>query len=185
MGGRWGFAFGRARSRFVLLAEYARRAALWARACSAEEVWPFFDVTSYVAPEFVLAPELDGVLPDLYAPWSSSRSGAESYYLVPLLEEIQRPDFSEAEVFWGSDTFSAEWRMAREGDSVRIQARWHSTLGNYESLLAERGDMVARARVFVSEWAKILRRIVTDIEAESVELDDDDIFLRTKALLAA
>uniref|UniRef100_A0AAU2V6X6 Uncharacterized protein n=1 Tax=Streptomyces sp. NBC_00003 TaxID=2903608 RepID=A0AAU2V6X6_9ACTN len=104
--------------------------------------------------------------------------------LVPLLEEIQRPEFSETEVFWGSDTFSAEWRMVREGDSLRIQARWHSTLGNYESLLAERGDSVVSTQVFVSEWAKVLRRIVTDIEAASVELDDDDIFLRAKALVA-
>ncbi|MEV5942792.1 hypothetical protein [Streptomyces sp. NPDC051994] len=33
--------------------------------------------------------------------------------LVPLLEDIQRPEFSETEVFWGSDTFSAEWRISR------------------------------------------------------------------------
>ncbi|MEU9101801.1 hypothetical protein [Streptomyces sp. NPDC048361] len=105
--------------------------------------------------------------------------------LVPLLEEIQRSDFSEAEVFWGSDTFSAEWKIVREGDSLRIQACWHSTLGNYESLLAERGDSMVPLRVFVSEWAKVLQRIVTDIEAEAVELEDDDIFLRAKALLAA
>ncbi|MEU9039074.1 hypothetical protein AB0D45_29805 [Streptomyces sp. NPDC048352] len=105
--------------------------------------------------------------------------------LVPLLEEVQRSDFSETEVFWGSDTFSAEWKMVREGDSLRIQARWHSTLGNYESLLTERGEMVVPTPVFVSEWAKVLRRIVADIEAESVELDDDDTFLRAKALLAA
>lgn len=105
--------------------------------------------------------------------------------LVPLLEEIQRPEFSETEVFWGSDTFSAEWRIVRADDSLRIQARWHSTLGNYESLLTERGDSVVRTQVFVSEWAKVLRRIVTDIEAHSVQLDDDDTFLRTKTLLAA
>ncbi|MFF3258923.1 hypothetical protein ACFYWO_07060 [Streptomyces sp. NPDC002932] len=105
--------------------------------------------------------------------------------LVPLLEEIQRPQFTETEVFWGSDTFSAEWRIVRADDSLRIQARWHSTLGNYESLLAERGDSVVSTQVFVSEWAKVLQRIVTDIEAKSVQLDDDDIFLRAKTLLAA
>lgn len=104
--------------------------------------------------------------------------------LVPLLEEIQRPEFLEAEVFWGSDTFSAEWRMAREGDSLRIRARWYSTLGNHEALLAERGDAVVGTCLFVSEWAKVLRRIVTDIEAKSVELDDEDLFLRAKALIA-
>ncbi|MEV5141415.1 hypothetical protein AB0K71_21125 [Streptomyces syringium] len=105
--------------------------------------------------------------------------------LVPLLEEIQRPEFSNAEVFWGSGTFSAEWKMVREADSLRIQARWHSTLGNYESLLTERGDVVVCTQTFVGEWAKVLKRIVSDIEAEAVELEDDDIFLRAKALLAA
>ncbi|MFV8128445.1 hypothetical protein [Streptomyces syringium] len=105
--------------------------------------------------------------------------------LVPLLEEIQRPEFSAAEVFWGADTFSAEWQMVREDDSLRIRARWHSTLGNYESLLAERGDAVVPTRTFVAEWAKVLKRIVSDIEVKAVELEDADIFLRAKALLAA
>ncbi|MFF3723260.1 hypothetical protein ACFYYM_12950 [Streptomyces erythrochromogenes] len=105
--------------------------------------------------------------------------------LVPLLEEIRRPSFSNAEVFWGSDTFSAEWGIVREGDSLRIRARWHSILGSYESLLAERGDAVIPAGEFIGEWAKVLRRIVTDIEAERVELEDDDLFCRAKALLAA
>ncbi|MET9570643.1 hypothetical protein ABZY34_16175 [Streptomyces virginiae] len=105
--------------------------------------------------------------------------------LVPLLEETRRAGFSDAEVFWGSDTFSAEWRIVREGDSLRVVARWHSTLGNYESLLAERGDVVVPAREFVGQWVKLLRRIVTDIEAECVDLEDDDLFRRAKALLAA
>ncbi|MEV7543058.1 hypothetical protein [Streptomyces sp. NPDC089915] len=104
--------------------------------------------------------------------------------LVPLLEEILRPEFKETEVFWGSDTFSAEWQMTREGESLRIRARWHSTLGNYESLLAERGDAVVGRLEFVGEWSKVLRRIVADIEAQSVELEDDDVFVRAKALLA-
>lgn len=105
--------------------------------------------------------------------------------MVPLLEEIRRPGFSDAEVFWGSDTFSAEWGVVREGDSLRIRARWHSVLGSYESLLAERGDVVVPVREFNAEWAKVLRRIATDIEAERVELDDDDLFRRAKALLGA
>ncbi|MEU3722805.1 hypothetical protein [Streptomyces sp. NPDC031705] len=105
--------------------------------------------------------------------------------VVPLLEEVRRPDFSETDVFWGSDTFSAEWHIVREGDSLRIGARWHSTLGNYESLLAERGDSVIPVEEFVGEWGKVLRRIVADIESQSVELEDDDIFVRAKALLEA
>lgn len=38
-------------------------------------------------------------------------------------------------------------------------------------------------RMFVSEWAKVLRRMVTDIVAGSVMLDDDGIFVRAKVLL--
>ncbi|MEU5808735.1 hypothetical protein [Streptomyces sp. NPDC047718] len=103
--------------------------------------------------------------------------------LVPLLEEVRRPGFSAAEVFWGSDTFRAEWELAREGDGLRIRARWHSTLGNHESLLTERGDVAVAAEEFVREWSKVLWRIVTDVETGSVELADDDLLVRAKALL--
>ncbi|MFE9636058.1 hypothetical protein [Streptomyces sp. NPDC006463] len=103
--------------------------------------------------------------------------------LVPLLEEVRRPGFSGAEVFWGSDTFSAEWKLTPEGGDLRIRARWHSTLGNHESSLTERGDVTVGAMEFVSEWCKILRRIVTDAEAGSVELADDDLLVRAKTLL--
>ncbi|MFD7628296.1 hypothetical protein ACFV7Q_20025 [Streptomyces sp. NPDC059851] len=105
--------------------------------------------------------------------------------LVPLLEEVRRPEFSGAEVFWGSDTFSAEWKLTREGGDLRIRARWHSTLGNHESLLAERGDVVVGAEDFVGEWSKVLWRIVTDVATGSVELADGDLLVRAKALLGA
>lgn len=103
--------------------------------------------------------------------------------LVPLLEEVRRPEFSGAGVFWGSDTFSAEWELTREGGDLRIRARWHSTLGNHESSLTERGDVTVGAQEFVGEWSRILRRVVTDAEAGSVELADDDLLVRAKALL--
>ncbi|MEU2393725.1 hypothetical protein [Streptomyces sp. NPDC007369] len=80
--------------------------------------------------------------------------------LVPLLEEVRRPEFSEAAVFWGSDNFSAEWKLTREGGDLRIHARWHSTFGNPESL---RGDVVVGAEEFVREWSKVLWRVVTDV----------------------
>ncbi|KOU66394.1 hypothetical protein ADK55_05770 [Streptomyces sp. WM4235] len=54
----WDFAFGHVKSRRVLFREYTRRAAVWAQAYAAEGGWPFFDVTSYVDPEFQPTPEL-------------------------------------------------------------------------------------------------------------------------------
>lgn len=85
----------------------------------------------------------------------------------------------------GGRTRSRPSGIVRQADLLRIHARWHSTLGNYEALLAERGDVVVPAADFIGEWVKVLRRIVTDIEAERVEFEDVDLFLRTTALLAA
>lgn len=56
--GDWDQAFGHIGSRRVLMREYLRRAARWARVCSAESAWPFFDVTEYVDPAFRLSPEI-------------------------------------------------------------------------------------------------------------------------------
>lgn len=56
--GDWDYVFGHVMSRRLLMREYLRRAALWAQAYSAEDAWPFFDVTEYVAPDFRLSPEV-------------------------------------------------------------------------------------------------------------------------------
>ncbi|MFK8848153.1 hypothetical protein [Streptomyces sp. Ac-502] len=56
--GDWDQAFGHVMSRRILLREYMRRAALWARTCSAENAWPFFDATQHMTPELHLSPEI-------------------------------------------------------------------------------------------------------------------------------
>jgi hypothetical protein len=43
-------AFKHRRSRVRLMAEYLRRAALWAQALDAADEWPFFDVATHLAP---------------------------------------------------------------------------------------------------------------------------------------
>lgn len=57
--GDWDQAFEHVMSRRILLREYMRRAALWARTYSAENEWPFFDATQYTTPELHLSPELN------------------------------------------------------------------------------------------------------------------------------
>jgi hypothetical protein len=48
--GDWDVAVSHTRSRALLMREYLRRAALWARELGAEPEWPFFDVTEFLAP---------------------------------------------------------------------------------------------------------------------------------------
>lgn len=50
----WEGTFRHVMSRFLLMREYLRRAALWAETYGAEEAWPFFDVTRYIDPGFRL-----------------------------------------------------------------------------------------------------------------------------------
>lgn len=63
--GDWDNAFGHVMSRRVLMREYLRRAALWAKAYSVETAWPFFDATQYVDPGFQLSPGLSAQLDEL------------------------------------------------------------------------------------------------------------------------
>ncbi|GGQ25365.1 hypothetical protein BKA00_002486 [Actinomadura coerulea] len=102
--------------------------------------------------------------------------------LVPLLEEVQSPEFSQAQIHWGSDTFSTEWTIARDGDFLRIDSRWDSVHGSYEFLLNERSQLAVRIDSFVAEWLKVLRRITSDLVIRHVRLEDDDIATRAKTL---
>lgn len=64
--GDWDEVFGKTMSRRLLMREYLRRSALWAQTYSAESVWPFYDITEFMDPEFKLSPgiaqELDTFL---------------------------------------------------------------------------------------------------------------------------
>jgi len=60
--GDWDYTMGHMMSRRLLMREYLRRAALWAQAYSAEDEWPFFDVTEHIDPEFRLSPEIGAAL---------------------------------------------------------------------------------------------------------------------------
>ncbi|MFF3993609.1 hypothetical protein ACFYX8_09900 [Streptomyces cyaneofuscatus] len=64
-----GAAFRHAHSRALLMREYLRRAALWAKAYGAEESWPFFDIAEYVDADITTPPkvaeELEQLLKDL------------------------------------------------------------------------------------------------------------------------
>ncbi|MEV4877209.1 hypothetical protein [Streptomyces cyaneofuscatus] len=56
--GDWDDAYAHVLSRQLLMREYLRRSALWAKVYSAEKVWPFFDITNYAAPKLQLPQDL-------------------------------------------------------------------------------------------------------------------------------
>ena len=105
--------------------------------------------------------------------------------IVVMLEQLRDPATESARVYWGSSTFRAEWWLRREGGNLVVESRWDSTNGNYESLLNDRARLTVDAVAFTREWLKVLRRLVEDIAAKSVALDNADMLLRARALLAA
>lgn len=62
--GDWEDAVAHVMSRRVLMREYLRRAGLWARACSADTAWPFFDATECLKSDFALSPGIEADLRD-------------------------------------------------------------------------------------------------------------------------
>lgn len=73
-----GAAFDHARSRALLMKEYLRRAALWARVYGVPGDWPFFDLAEHVGQVASLPPDvaesLDSFLRSLVAPSSVKRT---------------------------------------------------------------------------------------------------------------
>ncbi|KIZ15417.1 hypothetical protein [Streptomyces natalensis] len=105
--------------------------------------------------------------------------------IVELLEGLQDPEFTESHVTTGASSFFAEWWIRRDGAQLIIDSRWSSVVGSYEFLLNERSELTVDAAVFTAEWLKLLRRLVDDMTEKAVRMEDDDLFLRAKALLAA
>ncbi|GAA4627723.1 hypothetical protein GCM10023196_041100 [Actinoallomurus vinaceus] len=106
------------------------------------------------------------------------------YDIVQLLEDIQTANFADAYVSTGSSDFFAQWWIRKEKDELVIDSHWDTVVGNYEFLLNERSRLTVETAVLTGEWLKLLRRLVDDLTSKSVRMKDEDLFLRTKALLA-
>ena len=90
-------AFDHANSRGLLMREYLRRAALWARRCGVEAAWPFFDIAEHVDPTIRtpddVAAELDQFVRQV-GPSSVARTcrGAVRWAGLPARGEDDLPD---------------------------------------------------------------------------------------------
>lgn len=94
-------SLGHARSRALLMREYLRRAALWARAYGAEEAWPFFDVAEYVDPSVELDAEVSAELDEYIRRYVGTPSiqkscrGAVRFAAVRAETKAELPDLPD------------------------------------------------------------------------------------------
>jgi hypothetical protein len=110
--------------------------------------------------------------------------------IVLMLEGLLAEDFSEVRVAWGSSSFRAVWwiRPKESGDGPRelvLDSEWDCILGSYEFLLNERREITVERDEFIGRWFALLRKLVADVEAKNVRMEDTMMFDRAKALIGA
>lgn len=105
--------------------------------------------------------------------------------IVVMLERLAEGTKDRVHVYWGPSVFQVEWRITRQGDELAIDSRWYSVDWGPTALLNERSRLVVPETAFRREWLKVLRRVVDDITAGSVEMEGTLVFDRARALLAA
>ncbi|MET8468980.1 hypothetical protein ABZY90_00720 [Streptomyces sp. NPDC006422] len=97
----WTASFDHSRSRALLMREYLRRSALWARHYGADNVWPFFDIAEHVDASVQLSPDvasdLDGLLRGGIGPNSVERTVAGAVRWAELRRQgcTDLPDLPE------------------------------------------------------------------------------------------
>ncbi|MEU5015599.1 hypothetical protein AB0G35_36170 [Streptomyces sp. NPDC021749] len=148
----WDYAMEHVMSRRLLMREYLRRAALWARAYSAEDEWPFFDVTERIDPEFRLSPEIAaelneflGTVPEWFL--RNTCAGAVRMAELRIQNKVRLPDlpdlYEPLVLFYergGEFVYDNAGGLDLTGVSFRPKGL-QSNLGS-ASLVALRGDVL-------------------------------------------
>lgn len=94
--------------------------------------------------------------------------------LLPLLDTLLSSTTGSRLVYWGSDTFRAEWVLNWAGDNVQIATQWHSVAGNYQELLNSRSRLDVSHRVFLQEWRAPLRKVMDQVDKADLNFADRD-----------
>jgi hypothetical protein len=105
--------------------------------------------------------------------------------VVLMLEALRDPDVTAYRMSFVSQTFNAVWRIQVRADGLVIRSSWDAAPGGYEFLLNERSELTVNRDFFVAEWKKLLRKVVADVEAKNVRMEDTMMFDRAKALIGA
>ncbi len=92
--------------------------------------------------------------------------------LIAVLLNVRGSDIGQYRVYWGSDTFRAQWILTWESDRVSIRATWDSTNGSYEDLLNSRNEVTIGRAEFLAEWKALLGKIISSIQKAGIEIAD-------------
>lgn len=93
--------------------------------------------------------------------------------ILILLDKYLGGGDSSHRVYWGSNTFRAEWRLQWTDSRVKIESKWDSVAGNYQDLLNSRGMLEVEYGAFLWEWKALLRKIIDSIDSSGVRVANE------------
>lgn len=81
--------------------------------------------------------------------------------ILSMCEELVADEVGKTVVYWGSDTFSAEWHLDwnRQENVISIHPHWGQVQSCHEDLKRARNDLKLDLDEFVSEWRSLLVHI--------------------------
>jgi hypothetical protein len=89
-----------------------------------------------------------------------------------MLRPLMSDPTGEQRVFWGSQSFTAEWRLQWSSSTLRIESDWRNVAGEYRDLLNARGPLEMDQEEFVCEWKAILHHTLIAIDTSRISITD-------------
>jgi hypothetical protein len=94
--------------------------------------------------------------------------------ILTLLNSLIASAQGSHEVFWGSNTLNAIWKLEWVGEQLKIESEWNMVAGNYESLLNSRSQLKINKNIFLSEWKSFLQKIIEKVDYSEIKIKDYD-----------
>lgn len=88
--------------------------------------------------------------------------------IIYMLEELIKHESGNLRIDWPSNDFRCDWNVVWQGNSIIIESKWFSILGDsqflLEDLLNKLGVLTVNKSQFIYEWSKLFGKIIEAIE---------------------
>jgi hypothetical protein len=102
-----------------------------------------------------------------------------------MLAKLLSERAGEHRVFWGSQTFMAEWRLGWGDGQLRITSDWKHVAGSYVDALNATAVLEIGHDNFMWEWKALLDRTLKAIDASGIAIDEADQVAAMRSIEAA
>ncbi|MBE9117232.1 hypothetical protein IQ249_15130 [Lusitaniella coriacea LEGE 07157] len=97
--------------------------------------------------------------------------------ILPMLSDVTNKKKGSYRVFFGSDTFNAEWNLSWYDESIYISAKWNNLAGNLVDLaLSNCSKLETKIEIFLSEYKKLLQQLSIAVEKSELSIVEQESY---------